>query len=111
MVLNLSALLLIRFVRWVINKMAKETMIKAGVPVVPGSDGLLKDISRGKKLAKEIGYPVILKATAGGGGKGMRIVWKDEEFEMLGTLPDKKQKPLLPMMVSTWRNISLNRAT
>ena len=54
---------------------AKETMIKAGVPVVPGSDGLLKDISRGKKLAKEIGYPVILKATAGGGGKGMRIVW------------------------------------
>ena len=60
---------------------AKETMIKAGVPVVPGSDGLLKDISRGKKLAKEIGYPVILKATAGGGGKGMRIVWKDEEFE------------------------------
>lgn len=60
---------------------AKETMIKAGVPVVPGSDGLLKDVTKGKKLAKEIGYPVILKATAGGGGRGMRIVWKDEEFE------------------------------
>lgn len=60
---------------------AKETMIKAGVPVVPGSGGLLKDIEQGLKLAEEIGYPVILKATAGGGGKGMREVWKPEEFE------------------------------
>lgn len=60
---------------------AKETMIKAGVPVVPGSEGLLNDVKEGKKMAKKIGYPVILKATAGGGGKGMRIVWKEEEFE------------------------------
>lgn len=60
---------------------AKETMIKAGVPVIPGSEGLLKDTKTGFKLAKEIGYPVILKATAGGGGKGMRIVWKEEDFE------------------------------
>lgn len=60
---------------------AKETMIAAGVPVVPGSDGLVKDANAGKKIAKEIGYPVIIKATAGGGGKGMRIIWKDEEFE------------------------------
>lgn len=60
---------------------AKETMIKCGVPVVPGSDGLLKDTEEGKQIAKEIGYPVILKATAGGGGKGMRIVWKEEDFE------------------------------
>lgn len=60
---------------------AKETMIKAGVPVIPGSEGLLKDIKTGLKLAKEMGYPVILKATAGGGGKGMRIVWKEEDFE------------------------------
>ena len=60
---------------------AKETMIKAGVPVVPGSDGLLKDLKDGKKVAKEIGYPVIIKAPAGGGGKGMRIIWKEEEFE------------------------------
>ncbi|MBL0236534.1 MAG: acetyl-CoA carboxylase biotin carboxylase subunit [Saprospiraceae bacterium] len=59
---------------------AKETMIKAGVPVVPGSDGLLKDIKQGKKIASDIGYPVILKATAGG-GKGMRIVSKEEDFE------------------------------
>jgi acetyl-CoA carboxylase biotin carboxylase subunit len=60
---------------------AKETMIAAGVPVVPGSDGLLKDAKHGLKVAKQIGYPVILKATAGGGGKGMRIVWNKEEFE------------------------------
>ena len=60
---------------------AKETMIKAGVPVVPGSGGLLKDIKEGIKIANEIGYPVILKATAGGGGKGMRVVWSDDEFE------------------------------
>ena len=60
---------------------AKETMIKAGVPVVPGSDGLVKDVAHGKSIAAKIGYPVIIKATAGGGGKGMRIVTADEEFE------------------------------
>ena len=60
---------------------AKETMIAAGVPVVPGSEGLLKDVKQGVKLAEEIGYPVILKATAGGGGKGMRIVWEEDQFE------------------------------
>jgi acetyl-CoA carboxylase biotin carboxylase subunit len=60
---------------------AKATMIKAGVPVVPGSDGLVKDVKSGIVIANKIGYPVILKATAGGGGKGMRIVWKNEEFE------------------------------
>ena len=60
---------------------AKDTMLKAGVPCVPGTEGLLQDVKSGMKLAKEIGYPVILKATAGGGGKGMRIVWKPEEFE------------------------------
>jgi acetyl-CoA carboxylase biotin carboxylase subunit len=60
---------------------AKETMIKAGVPVVPGSEGLIKDVKQGLKTAKEIGYPVIIKATAGGGGKGMRVIWKPEEFE------------------------------
>ncbi|HHS95142.1 MAG TPA: acetyl-CoA carboxylase biotin carboxylase subunit [Phaeodactylibacter sp.] len=60
---------------------AKETMIKAGVPVVPGSDGLLKDLKSALKKAEGIGYPVMLKATAGGGGKGMRVVWNAEEFE------------------------------
>lgn len=60
---------------------AKETMIKAGVPVIPGSDGLLNSLDEAKELAKGMGYPVILKATAGGGGKGMRVVYADEELE------------------------------
>ncbi len=60
---------------------AKATMIKAGVPCIPGSEGLLKDTKDAKENAKRIKYPVILKATAGGGGKGMRIVWKEEELE------------------------------
>jgi acetyl-CoA carboxylase, biotin carboxylase subunit len=61
---------------------AKETMIKAGVPVVPGSGGLLESVEQSKDLAKnEVGYPVILKATAGGGGKGMRVVWQESEIE------------------------------
>ncbi len=60
---------------------AKDTMIKAKVPVVPGSDGQVKSVKEGKKIAAKIGYPVILKATAGGGGKGMRIVNTEDEFE------------------------------
>lgn len=60
---------------------AKETMIKAGVPVVPGGGGLLENLDEAKGIAKEIGYPVILKATAGGGGKGMRVVWEESEME------------------------------
>jgi len=60
---------------------AKATMIAAGVPCIPGSDGLLKDLADAKKVAKQIKYPIILKATAGGGGKGMRIVWKEEDME------------------------------
>jgi len=60
---------------------AKDTMKKAGVPTVPGSEGLISNVKEGITLAKEIGYPVIIKATAGGGGRGMRIIWKDEEFE------------------------------
>ena len=69
-----------------INKMgdkatAKETMKAAGVPCVPGSDGLLEELAHALKTAKEIGYPVMMKATAGGGGKGMRAIWKEEDLE------------------------------
>ena len=60
---------------------AKETMIKAKVPTVPGSGGLVKDVKSGIKISGEIGYPVMIKATAGGGGKGMRIVRSEDEFE------------------------------
>jgi len=69
-----------------INKMgdksnAKSTMIEAGVPCVPGSEGLIDTVEEAIKIAKKIKYPVIIKATAGGGGKGMRIIWKEEEFQ------------------------------
>ena len=60
---------------------AKDTMKKAGVPTIPGSDGLLESIEEGIKLAKGMGYPVIVKATAGGGGKGMRIINNESEFK------------------------------
>ena len=71
---------------------AKETMIKAGVPVVPGSGGLLQDLATGHKIANEIGYPIILKATAGGGGRGMRIVRNEEEFEDLWNIARTEAK-------------------
>ncbi len=60
---------------------AKATMRAAGVPCVPGSEGIISDYDECLKLAKEIGFPVMLKATAGGGGKGMRAVWKEEDLE------------------------------
>ena len=60
---------------------AKDTMKKAGVPTIPGSDGLLSSLEEGKSLAKEVGYPVIIKATAGGGGKGMRVIADESSFE------------------------------
>ena len=61
--------------------MAKTTMIEAGVPCVPGSEGTIPDFETCIKVAKETGYPVMLKASAGGGGKGMRAVWKEEELK------------------------------
>ena len=60
---------------------AKETMKKAKVPTIPGSEGLLDSLEEAKVLAKKMGYPVMLKATAGGGGKGMRAVWSSDEIE------------------------------
>jgi acetyl-CoA carboxylase biotin carboxylase subunit len=68
-----------------INKMgdkavAKETMKKAGVPVIPGSDGVVEDFTTIENLADKMGYPVMLKASAGGGGKGMRAVWKKSDL-------------------------------
>ncbi len=60
---------------------AKETMKKAGIPTIPGSDGLLESYEQAEKTAKNIGYPVMLKATAGGGGKGMRAVWKSDDLK------------------------------
>ncbi|MDB8553949.1 acetyl-CoA carboxylase biotin carboxylase subunit [Turicibacter sanguinis] len=62
---------------------AREIMIAANVPVVPGSDGLIESIEQGKRVAKEIGYPVLVKASAGGGGRGMRVINSEDEFEDL----------------------------
>jgi acetyl-CoA carboxylase biotin carboxylase subunit len=59
---------------------ARDTMKKNGIPVIPGSDGIVSDAEEGKRISEEIGYPVIIKASAGGGGKGMRIVWEEKEF-------------------------------
>jgi acetyl-CoA carboxylase, biotin carboxylase subunit len=61
--------------------LAKETMRKAGVPVIPGSDGVVETLEQAREIANEIGYPIMLKAAAGGGGKGMRMVKNDEELE------------------------------
>jgi acetyl-CoA carboxylase, biotin carboxylase subunit len=60
---------------------AKESMRNHGVPVIPGSDGIIEDTKEGMRVAQEVGYPVIIKASAGGGGKGMRIVWEEKDFE------------------------------
>jgi len=60
---------------------AKATMKAAGIPCVPGSDGLIDSFEDAEKIAKKIGYPVMIKATAGGGGKGMRAVWKEEDLK------------------------------
>ena len=69
---------------------AKATMKAAGVPCVPGSEGILKDFADCKKTAKAVGYPVMLKATAGGGGKGMRAVWSEDD--LLGAWEGARQE-------------------
>lgn len=60
---------------------AKETMKNAGVPTIPGSEGLLSSVEEGIKIANQVKYPVIIKATAGGGGRGMRIIKQDSDFQ------------------------------
>ena len=59
---------------------AVSTMKSAGVPTIPGSEGVIDHFDDAKKIAKKIGYPVMIKASAGGGGKGMRAVWKEKEL-------------------------------
>ncbi|KPC77736.1 acetyl-CoA carboxylase biotin carboxylase subunit [Laceyella sacchari] len=69
---------------------ARETMKEAGVPTVPGTEGVIDDLEEAAKTAAEIGYPVIVKATAGGGGKGMRVVYNEEELTRAITLAQKE---------------------
>lgn len=87
---------------------AKATMKAAGVPTIPGSEGLLESLDQAKKLAKEMGYPVMLKATAGGGGKGMRAVWKEEEIEKAFESANKKLEQLLVMTACIWKSLLKN---
>ena len=69
---------------------ARDTMKEAGVPVVPGTEGVIQDVDEAVQTAKEIGFPVIVKATAGGGGKGMRVVYHEEELKRAITLAQKE---------------------
>ncbi len=69
---------------------ARASMIAAGIPVVPGSDGIVKSIEDAKEIANRIGYPMIVKASSGGGGKGMRVVWKEDELEKNFTMAQKE---------------------
>jgi len=78
---------------------AKDTMIAAGVPTIPGSVGLLTDVKQGISVANEIGYPIILKATAGGGGRGMRLFGKTKSLKAHGIRLDKKQEQRLETTV------------
>src|SRR5579863_1632208 len=90
---------------------AKETMIKAGVPVVPGGGGLLESVAEAKDMAGQIGYPVILKATAGGGGKGMRVYGMIRNWKRPMILPSSKRLLHLRMMASIWKSLLWSRAT
>jgi len=65
------------------KSVAKQTMNKAGVPTIPGSDGAVETVQEALKLADSMGYPVMIKASAGGGGRGMRLVWNKEELPKL----------------------------
>ena len=71
---------------------AKATMKAAGVPCVPGSDGVIETFTDCKKVAKKTGYPVMLKASAGGGGKGMRAVWKEQDLKDAGDSARQESK-------------------
>ncbi len=63
------------------KSVAKDTMVKAGVPVVPGSDGVIEDLETAARVGAEVGYPILIKASSGGGGKGMRVVHQESELE------------------------------
>ena len=76
------------------KKIAKEN----GLPVIEGSEGGVTDINEAKDLCKKIGFPVLIKASGGGGGKGMKIVHKEEEFETFFLLQNQKHKNILVMM-------------
>ena len=84
---------------------AKDTMKRAGVPTIPGSEGIIDSVKEGKLIAKDIGYPIMLKATAGGGGRGMRLVKKEQEFQNAWDSAQQESVPLLEMMPCILKNL------
>ena len=87
---------------------AKETMKKAGVPCIPGSEGILETYEDAVTTARKIGYPVMMKATAGGGGKGMRAIMEEMNFKVHGTALVVRQQQPLVTTVCIWKNSSLS---
>ena len=85
---------------------AKKIAKEHGLPVIEGSEGGIKDIKAAKELCKKIGFPVLIKASAGGGGKGMKIVHKEEEFETLFSTAKSEAKNILVMMKYILKNFS-----
>lgn len=89
---------------------ARKVAQEAGIPVTPGSPAL-ESVEMAIEWANKIGYPVIVKATAGGGGKGMKIAFNDDEMKEAYTMARAEAKAHSPATSFIWRNISRNRAT
>lgn len=88
---------------------ARQIMGQAGVPIVPGIEGVLANFKQAEASAERIGYPVMLKASAGGGGKGIRIVWSRDELKKAYDMAKKKLRLPLMMIQCIWRNIWWSR--
>ena len=90
--------------------MAKKTAGDLGLPLVPGSAGAIEDVEEAKRLAREVGYPVIIKAASGGGGRGMKVVTSEEELETQMQQAGTEANAALAMRLSIWKNIWAIRA-
>ncbi len=90
---------------------AKRTAKALGIPVVPGSEGGVANVEDARKVARDIGYPVIIKATAGGGGRGMKVARNESDLEIAVTTHRRKPRPPSAMAMSTSRSISKSRVT
>ena len=90
---------------------ARRTMVAAGLPVVPGSDGTLESVDQALDIARQIGFPVIMKAAAGGGGRGMRVAWEEKQLRRASASRRPRPVPRSATRRSIWRSTSPARAT
>ena len=90
---------------------AKRTAERLGLPCVPGSEGGVRDEVEAREIADKIGYPVIVKAAAGGGGRGMKVAFGPDDLPRRSVRPRSKRGPHSAMIPSIWRNTSPNHAT